>query len=491
MKKKKRILSFFIVVALVFTMALGNVSVSAAAPKLSKTKVTLLKGEKITLKVTGTKKKVTWSSSKKNIATVTSKGQVLAKKKGSATITAKVNKKSYKCVVKVEDPKLSKTSLTLTEKKTSSIKLNGTTVKVTYVSSNPKIVRVNSRGKITAVKKGSAVITVKANTKKFKCKVTVKTAPKPKPTVTPKPTATPKPTEAPKPSLSATTLTMNKGTVKQLQVKNYKEILVWTSDDPSVATVDSKGKVTAVNLGTTKIRVRDKSTWRGSCTVHVTQTVKKQVEPVLKKGTKSAKKEITNNKGQKEVIDVTINTYTYTFTTIPTNAAELKQYDITTSDGRYKTMALLILAYRTWTPTNPTDCEEMLSYLNNKEMTQYYKNFLRDRMKADNGYKYLGNSYLNGATPANNYTPSKPISITLRQDTLPGKGNSISENIPYFEPTQTTPAIYRSFTDFAGSDSSRWICTYKHSKTGKWYIWDQSWHDLLTRIKQPAGKYEY
>ena len=53
MKKKKRILSFFIVVALVFTMALGNVSVSAAAPKLSKTKVTLLKGEKITLKVTG------------------------------------------------------------------------------------------------------------------------------------------------------------------------------------------------------------------------------------------------------------------------------------------------------------------------------------------------------------------------------------------------------------------------------------------------------
>ena len=71
-------------------------------------------------------------------------------------------------------------------------------------------------------------------------------------------------------------------------------------------------------------------------------------------------------------------------------------------------MALLILAYRTWTPTNPTDCEEMISYLNNKEMTQYYKNFLRDRMKADNGYKYLGNSYLNGATPANNYTPSNP-----------------------------------------------------------------------------------
>lgn len=45
---------------------------------------------------------------------------------------------------------------------------------------------------------------------------------------------------------------MNKGDVRQLQVKNYKEILVWTSDDTSVATVDSKGKVTAVKDGNNK-----------------------------------------------------------------------------------------------------------------------------------------------------------------------------------------------------------------------------------------------
>lgn len=154
-------------------------------------------------------------------------------------------------------------------------------MKVKYSSSNPKIARGFQR-KDHRSEKGTAVITAKANTKKFNCKVTVKAAQKPK--------LKPTPTPVPKPSLSATTLNMNKGDVRQLQVKNYKEILVWTSDDTSVATVDSKGKVTAVNVGTTKIQVRDKSTWRGSCTVHVTQTVKKQVEPVLTKGTKSAKK---------------------------------------------------------------------------------------------------------------------------------------------------------------------------------------------------------
>lgn len=79
-----------------------------------------------------------------------------------------------------------------------------------YSSSNPKIARVDSKGKITAVKKGTAVITAKANTKKFNCKVTVKAAQKPKPT--------PTPTPVPKPSLSATTLNMNKGDVRQLQV---------------------------------------------------------------------------------------------------------------------------------------------------------------------------------------------------------------------------------------------------------------------------------
>lgn len=127
MKKKKNLLCFVLLISLIFTMAFGSVTVSAA-PKLNRTKVTLLKGEKTTLKVTGTKQKVAWRSSKKSVATVNSKGQVVAQNKGSATIYAKVSKKTYKCVVKVETPKLSRTSLTLTEKKSSAIKLTGTTV---------------------------------------------------------------------------------------------------------------------------------------------------------------------------------------------------------------------------------------------------------------------------------------------------------------------------------------------------------------------------
>lgn len=72
--------------------------------KLNKSSATILVGEKITLKatVTGKKGTVKWSSSKKSVATVSSKAVVTGKKKGTATITAKVNgvKKTCKVTVK-------------------------------------------------------------------------------------------------------------------------------------------------------------------------------------------------------------------------------------------------------------------------------------------------------------------------------------------------------------------------------------------------------
>lgn len=48
-------------------------------------------------------KKIKWTSSKKSVATVNNKGVVVAKKKGVATITAKIGKKKYKCKVTVNN----------------------------------------------------------------------------------------------------------------------------------------------------------------------------------------------------------------------------------------------------------------------------------------------------------------------------------------------------------------------------------------------------
>ena len=67
--------------------------VSASAAKLNKGYF-LNVGKTYTLKASGTKGKITWTSSKKSVATVSSKGVVKAKKKGTAVIAAKIWKEN-------------------------------------------------------------------------------------------------------------------------------------------------------------------------------------------------------------------------------------------------------------------------------------------------------------------------------------------------------------------------------------------------------------
>lgn len=74
---------------------------SAATIKLNKSTKTLYVGQTYQLKVSGTKRKVYWSSSKKSVATVSS-GKVRAKKKGTAYIYAKVAGKKLKCKITVK-----------------------------------------------------------------------------------------------------------------------------------------------------------------------------------------------------------------------------------------------------------------------------------------------------------------------------------------------------------------------------------------------------
>ncbi len=80
------------------------VTANAATVKLSKAKKTLQSGETFQLKVSGTKKDITWKSSDPDVATVSKKGKVKAVSAGKATITAKVAGKKYTCKITVKKP---------------------------------------------------------------------------------------------------------------------------------------------------------------------------------------------------------------------------------------------------------------------------------------------------------------------------------------------------------------------------------------------------
>lgn len=115
----------------------GQQTDAKAKVKLNKKKLVLTVGKKAKLKVKGTKKKVKWSSSKKKIATVTKKGVVKAKKKGTAKIVAKIGKKKYTCKVVVKAKK--KAKVTAKPKATAKVTANPGTLpsKNPQVSDNP------------------------------------------------------------------------------------------------------------------------------------------------------------------------------------------------------------------------------------------------------------------------------------------------------------------------------------------------------------------
>ena len=93
----------------------GAVQAKAAAPKLSAKSMTLSIGQKKTLTVKNTKKKVKWTTSKSSVATVSSKGKtkgtIKAVGAGTAKITASVSGKKLRCTVKVSKPKTKVTSI--------------------------------------------------------------------------------------------------------------------------------------------------------------------------------------------------------------------------------------------------------------------------------------------------------------------------------------------------------------------------------------------
>lgn len=102
--------AFAVILALCFTLMAAFATTEAQAASkthLKKTSVALTVGETYNLKLlTASNKiisasKVTWKSTNKKIATVSSKGKITAKSEGTVTIKATYKGKTYKCKVKV------------------------------------------------------------------------------------------------------------------------------------------------------------------------------------------------------------------------------------------------------------------------------------------------------------------------------------------------------------------------------------------------------
>lgn len=246
-----------------------------------------------------------WISSNPDIAAVDGNGVVTGKSEGEAVITVKTaNGLTATSNVTVKDEhiliesiKLNQKELVIKKETSSSLRAtinpSNTTEdkKLTWTSSDNEIVTVSSTGVLTARKPGTAIITVTtSNGISDTCNVTVIS-------------------EITSVALNLTAVSIEEGTSQLLRATinpsdttSSKE-LTWKSSNPSVATVDQNGEITAVKKGIATITVETINGKKAECKV----TVNPAVENIPIESVSLNKTELILEEENTEILKATIN----------------------------------------------------------------------------------------------------------------------------------------------------------------------------------------
>lgn len=232
----------------VITATCGNakatckVTVKTSTIKFAASAASVYTGKTVTVKATATPSAtVTYTTSNKAIATVSSTGVVKGIKAGTVTITATTStglKTTCKVTVKAPSVKFAKSSAVVYTGKTATVKATLAGVSsVTYKSSNTKIATVNSKtGTVKGIKAGTVTITATSGKLKATYKLTVKN-----PTFT----------------LTKSSATIAKGKTTTIRSKATPvSTVTYTSSNKKVATVTSKGVVKGIRKGKATITVK-------------------------------------------------------------------------------------------------------------------------------------------------------------------------------------------------------------------------------------------
>lgn len=108
---------------------------------------------------------------------------------------------------------------------------------------------------------------------------------------------------------------------------------------------------------------------------------------------------------------------------------------------------------------------QMLDFLGGpRPLSGYDKQFIADRFRDKD---YVPRSYFKGAVPANDYMPTQPYSITVKEN-------------PYSYSDENYAHLYITS---GGADSPRSV-KMRLAKDGKWYLWEQF---LLADIRKPES----
>ena len=155
---------------------------------------------------------------------------------------------------------------------------------------------------------------------------------------------------------------------------------------------------------------------------------------------------------------------TFTFAALPESLAQLQALPEASLDTPFKTAALTLCALCAYAADKQIGTE-MLNWLRGpRPLSNQEISFLNDRFREGTHVPF---SYFKGATPANDYTPDQPFTVTV-------------ESNPY---SDANPGYMKLFLRSGGADNPREVVLRKKGD-GQWMLWDQF---LLVGIRQPKS----
>ena len=295
---------FFRTMDFYYTITVRSTSVSVTSVTLSQSSISLKEADTYQLSASvyptnATNKNVNWSSSNTSVATVNN-GLVSAKSAGTATITCRAADGSGKyatCKVSVEGATVYVSSITLNNTsaslyvgETTQFSANvspssATNKSVSWTSDDASVATVSSSGYVTAHSPGTATITCKAKDgsgKQATCIISVKEKVQP----------------------TSITLSTSKASITEGETLQLKAVvspsdavdktITWMSDNASVASVDSKGIVTAKSKGIANIIATTSNNLAAVCVITVIEEI--IGEPTVWSGTyRVASSHVENN----------------------------------------------------------------------------------------------------------------------------------------------------------------------------------------------------
>ena len=153
-----------------------------------------------------------------------------------------------------------------------------------------------------------------------------------------------------------------------------------------------------------------------------------------------------------------------TVSSVPTTSEEfsaLPQNDLSKPEN---TCTMFLLALALYLKDSDAGVAALNTLRGPRPLSNYDIQFLRDRLR---GKSYLPLAYFDGATPANNYVPSNPLTLEVIADS---------------RPQDVEEGYLRLFLKTAGADSPRPIKL--RQKGDSWYLWEYS--SILSGIRIPS-----